>query len=144
MGELIIAGNIKCEATLQLIREMQIAYPFVVYAGLVEDLEPLFARTRLFLAPTRYAAGIPHKVHLASSHGIPSLTTSLIAEQIGWSGQQAFLLADTPDQFAAAIRSAFSDTARLSEIRRNMIRAFNRDCDPNAFARNIDAIVRGG
>lgn len=144
MGELIIAGNIKCEATHELIRAMQAAYPFVVYAGLVEDLTPLFARTRLFLAPTRYAAGIPHKVHLASSYGIPTLTTSLIAEQIGWDRQQAFLLADTPEQFAAAIRSAFSDIAQLNEIRRNMIRAFNRDCDPSAFARNINAIVRAG
>lgn len=143
LKQLIIAGNIKCEATLTLIREMQEAFPFVVYEGLVDDLDRLFARARLFLAPTRYAAGIPHKVHLASSHGIPTLTTSLIAEQIGWSGRQAFLLADTAEEFAAAVRSAFSDSEGLLTIRRHMLEAFNRDCDPVAFSRNIEAIVRG-
>lgn len=144
MGQLIIAGNIKCAATLELIAEMQQRYPFVHYVGLVDDLDALFARARLFLAPTRYAAGIPHKVHLASSHGVPSLTTSLIAEQIGWAEQKAFLVADTAAEFAAAVRSAFTEPDTLQAIRRNMLRAFNRDCDPVSFARNIEAIVRSG
>jgi GT2 family glycosyltransferase len=141
-GQLIIAGNIKCEATLQLIAEMQEQYPFVSYEGLVDDLDALFARARLFLAPTRYAAGVPHKVHLASSYGVPTLTTSLIAEQIGWSEQKAFLVADSPVEFVAAVRTAFAEPEKLHAIRSNMIQAFNHDCDPASFARNIDAIVR--
>lgn len=144
LNHFVIAGNIKCDATLELIKEMQAVFPFVVYKGLVDDLPQLFSRARLFVAPTRYAAGIPHKVHLASSFGIPALTTSLIAEQIGWAGQEALLLADTPAEFADAVRSAFSDPSRLSVIRRHMIRAFNQDCDPVAFSQNIKDIVDGG
>ncbi|MFM7312098.1 MAG: glycosyltransferase [Cyanobium sp.] len=144
MGELIIAGNIKCAATLELIEEMKEQYPFVRYRGLVDDLSSLFAQARLFLAPTRYAAGIPHKVHLASSYGVPTLTTRLISEQIGWDRQQAFLLADTAEEFVAAIATAYSYPDQLQDIRRKMIQAFNHDCNPDSFATNIRAIMQPG
>jgi GT2 family glycosyltransferase len=141
LKQLIIAGNIKCQTTRDLIKTMQERYSLVSHFGLVDDLELLFQGARLFLAPTRYAAGIPHKVHLASSYGVPTITTSLIAEQIGWKNKQALLLADTPREFADAVRLAFSDPESLRQVRSNMIRAFNNDCNPQSFDRSIQAII---
>lgn len=141
LKQLIIAGNIKCEATLNLIKRIQEQFSFVEYVGLVDDLGRFFQRARAFLAPTRYAAGVPHKVHMASSYGIPTITTSLIAEQIGWKNKQALLLADTPLEFASAVRLAFEDLDSLRQIRGNMIQAFNNDCDHQAFARSIKEVV---
>ncbi|MEG8026173.1 glycosyltransferase family 4 protein [Sphingomonas aurantiaca] len=44
----------------------------VVLHGVVEDLQPLYDRCRVFVAPTRYAAGIPLKVVEAMGEGFPA------------------------------------------------------------------------
>lgn len=142
MKKLIIAGNIRCEASLALIKSIQKGYPFVTYMGLIDDLDLLFSRARLFLAPTRYAAGVPHKVHLASSYGVPTLTTSLIAEQLGWSKLKSLFVFDTPDEFTHAIRVAFEDLDAFTQIRQSMLQVFNRDCDPAVFGGNLRSIVQ--
>ncbi len=54
----------------------------VVLHGVVEDLQPLYDRCRVFVAPTRYAAGIPLKVVEAMGEGIPCVVTPLLADQL--------------------------------------------------------------
>src|SRR6185436_9003382 len=56
----------------------------VQVTGPLPSLRHLYETARLFIAPTRYAAGISHKVHEAAAHGLPVITTSLIAAQLGW------------------------------------------------------------
>jgi glycosyltransferase involved in cell wall biosynthesis len=51
--------------------------------GRVENLDEIYDQSRIFIAPTRYAAGIPHKVHEAAAHGLPCVATELIARQLG-------------------------------------------------------------
>ena len=38
--------------------------------GSVDDLTELYGRARVFIAHTRFAAGIPFKLHHASAHGL--------------------------------------------------------------------------
>ena len=54
----------------------------VACLGPVPDLTGEFARARLFIAPTRFAAGVPFKVHEAFSYGLPAVTSLLLAEQL--------------------------------------------------------------
>ena len=35
----------------------------------------LYDRARLFIAPTRFASGLPHKIHEAAAFGLPVVTT---------------------------------------------------------------------
>lgn len=60
-----------------------LASPRVVLCGMVEDLDPLYSQCRLFVAPTRFAAGIPLKVVEAMGHGIPCVATPVLADQLG-------------------------------------------------------------
>ena len=43
--------------------------------GPVADLTPVYDSHRIFVAPTRFAAGLPHKVHEAAAHGLPVVAT---------------------------------------------------------------------
>lgn len=50
------------------------------------DLTPHLDRARVFVAPTRFAAGIPHKVEMALSRGVPTVCSELLADQLDLAG----------------------------------------------------------
>ncbi|MGN6423663.1 MAG: glycosyltransferase [Asticcacaulis sp.] len=52
----------------------------IIVTGLVDDLDPWFARTRAFLAALRYGAGSKGKVLSAMAHGVPVVATDIAAE----------------------------------------------------------------
>ncbi|MDC7682865.1 glycosyltransferase [Asticcacaulis sp. BYS171W] len=49
----------------------------------VADLVPYFDDARVFVAPTRFAGGIPHKVQNALAYGLPTVCSELLARQLG-------------------------------------------------------------
>src|SRR5262249_16660025 len=52
--------------------------------GFVRDLTEFYDSARVFVAPVRYAAGLPHKVHESAARGLPVVATPLLAAQLGW------------------------------------------------------------
>ena len=107
--------------------------------GPVADLPALFNRARVFVAPTRYAAGIPHKVHQAAALGVPVVATSLLARQLGWRNGEHLLVADTPDEFAKAVTRLHGNAQLWANIRAGALGRVAQDCDPAVFA----AALRG-
>jgi len=57
-------------------------HPRVTLRGPVTDLTPLYDSHRVFVAPTRFAAGVPYKVHEAASFGLPVVATDLLRRQL--------------------------------------------------------------
>jgi len=88
----------------------------------VDDLTPLYEDARVFVAPTRYAAGIPLKVIEAAARGIPIVCTTLVAEQLGWENGIELLAADSPAAFADAIASLYSDRVLWLRLREGALR----------------------
>ncbi|MFY8107038.1 MAG: glycosyltransferase family 4 protein, partial [Elstera sp.] len=109
--------------------------------GPVEDLTPLYDRSRVFVAPTRFAGGIPHKIHEAAAHGLPVVATSLLAEQLGWTNGVELLTADDPDAFARQIATLYQDEALWTRLRNAALARMAQDCDPQEFARRVQAVV---
>ena len=105
----------------------------VHFTGRLDDLETVFDRARVFIAPTRFAAGIPHKVHEAAAFGLPCVTTSLLARQLGWRDGRELLAADDPVAFAAHCRALHEDEALWADIRARGRAAVERDCSPATF-----------
>lgn len=101
--------------------------------GPVDDLRVLFDRARVFVAPTRFAAGIPHKVHQAAALGVPVVATSLLARQLGWQDGRHLLVADTPGDFGAAVARLYRDPVLWQELREAALAQVTTDCDPDAF-----------
>lgn len=116
----------------------------VHFLGRVEQLDSLYAGCRVFVAPTRFAAGIPHKIHEAAAAGIPVVATSLLAKQLGWRNKRELLVADEPADFAGACARLYRDPELWQAIRDRAARAVAADCDPEKFSEHLAAIIRQG
>jgi GT2 family glycosyltransferase len=134
-SRLIIAGWLNEDV------EEQLSKLDVHLAGEVEDLTALYNNCRVFVAPTRYAAGVPHKVHEASAHGLPSVVTPLLASQLGWGHGHELLVGDDAEAFAAACVRLYKEPELWDAIRANALLKVESDCSPEAFAEQLRTIV---
>lgn len=114
-------------------RLRRIMGPGMALLGPVAHLTPLYAAARVFVAPTRYAAGVPHKVHEAAARGLPVVATPLLAQQLGWVDGEALLVGAEPEAFADAVLRLMRDDALWSRLRENALSCVARDCDPARF-----------
>ena len=105
--------------------------------GPVPDLETLFDQAKVFVAPTRYAAGIPHKVHQAASLGVPIVATSLLARQLGWEHEKHLLVADTAEAFASAIQRLFADPKLWMRLREAALQKVSEECNSEEFRTDV-------
>ncbi|WP_162561104.1 glycosyltransferase [Methylobacterium terrae] len=132
--QLHLVGDVKSTA----VRDM--AGPEVVLHGRVDDIAPIYDACRIFVAPTRFAAGIPHKVHEAAAHGLPCVTTALLADQLGWTDQVELLCSDDPISFAEKCVTLYHSERVWRTIRDNTLRAVARDCSPDTFASTVQTL----
>jgi glycosyltransferase involved in cell wall biosynthesis len=102
--------------------------------GRVEDLRSCYDSARLFIAPTRYAAGLPMKVHGAAAAGLPVVTTTLIATQLRWNHGEEVLIADRPEDFASACHRLYTDASLWERLRRNALACVGKECNPAEFS----------
>ena len=121
-------------------------HPNVEMLGPVTDLAPLYARHRVFIAPTRFAAGIPVKVLEAASYGLPVACTELLRDQLGWDGTSVVSASETdPDQFAAAIAKLHDNEPLWQQIRAGALERLQHDASPEHYARQLtEAVLAAG
>jgi GT2 family glycosyltransferase len=109
--------------------------------GPAEDLTRWFEAGRMMVVPTRFAAGVPHKVHQAAALGVPVVGTDLIVKQIGWRPDHEILAGSSPDQFAKACARLFTDKPLWTRIRQNALERCREECSPIAFAETVQRIL---
>jgi sugar transferase (PEP-CTERM/EpsH1 system associated) len=81
----------------------------VVVTGSVPDVHPFLAGAAMAVAPFRIAQGVQNKVLEALASGVPIVLTSKPARGISDPAKQFLLVADTPADFAATMRSVLED-----------------------------------
>jgi glycosyltransferase involved in cell wall biosynthesis len=84
--------------------------------GFVDDLEPLFQRNRVFIAPLRFGAGIKVKVLTAMGRGIPTVTTSVGSEGLQAESMRHLAIADDPEPMAEAIDRLLTDQTLWDQL----------------------------
>jgi GT2 family glycosyltransferase/SAM-dependent methyltransferase len=98
--------------------------------GRQDDLTSLYNEARVFVVPTRYAAGIPYKAHEAASFGVPLVVSNLIGEQLGWLHGNECLIAGTPIAFASECCRLYQDPNLWKRLRSNaLLRVINELSD---------------
>ena len=95
------------------------------------------------MAPTRYAAGIPYKVHEAAAYGLPVVATSLLANQLGWQYAPPIAVADDADSFAKKCVEIYTDKAAWSELRISALRRVQVECSLESFDLRVKEILAG-
>ncbi|MCW2264981.1 GT2 family glycosyltransferase [Gluconobacter cerinus] len=118
-------------------------HPRVDIVGPVHDLAPLFNRHRVFVAPTRFAGGLPFKVQEAAAFGVPMVVTTLLAGQVGWTDDVELLSAPADDakEFASDVARLYQDSTLWARLRSEALKAVERDCAPARFRQDLSKIL---
>ncbi len=118
-------------------RVRQLAVGSVRITGQVADLTPLYDCARVFIAPTRYSAGIPQKVHDAAARGIPIVATPLLASQLGWQDGSPLLVAGEAETFAKKCVQLHTDEVLWCRLREAAVERIRTDCSPELFEERL-------
>lgn len=107
--------------------------------GRVDNVSSFYANARLFIVPTRFAAGIPHKAHEAAAQGLPMVVTPLIASQLGWEEEVA--VGESPSGFAKACIALYNDPILWEAKRVSALKAVEHDCNRQHFQKTVEMIL---
>jgi glycosyltransferase involved in cell wall biosynthesis len=129
------AGVMKSQALLPYAPER------IQFMGMVPDLQSVYAEARVFIAPSRFAAGLPQKVYEAAAHGLPVVASSLLSRQLGWKHEKELLVADSPEQWVSAIQQLDKDPVLWNSLRERALAAVRREVAPEVFRTRISETI---
>jgi len=75
----------------------------VIVTGYVDELDPFYQKSGVFVVPIRAGAGIRIKILEALARGIPIVSTKMAAKGIGLENKKEILLAEKEKEFAQAV-----------------------------------------
>ena len=75
----------------------------VIVTGFQPDVRPYFDAVKLSIAPLRWGAGVKGKINQSMGLGVPVVATSVAAEGMELTNGRDVLIADTAEEFAAAM-----------------------------------------
>lgn len=138
-ARLVLVGNITREIRTKFERHD------VVALGRVDDLQDVFNSVRLSIAPTRFAAGIPQKVHNCVGHGVPMVITPLLMAQLSWNDSVGCLSAPWQDAraFAEAVLTLHEDQAVWRAVRERGLKQVYDECNQERFRHDLRDICEG-
>jgi GT2 family glycosyltransferase/glycosyltransferase involved in cell wall biosynthesis len=113
----------------------------IVMLDRVQELTSMYDRVRVFVAPTRFAAGLPHKVHEAAARGVPVVGTPVLAQQLGWEDGIQFGVGADAETFADRCIQLHEREQLWRKIREAGIAAVQRECSPDLFEKQLQAIL---
>jgi GT2 family glycosyltransferase len=121
--------------------QSEIVDPSVRILGAQSDLRPLYERARVFVVPTRYAAGLPFKAYEAAGYGVPMVVSPLIAGQMRWSNDVDYFAAGNHDQMAEYCVRLYGDEQLWERLRANSLARVESELSPAAFADNLHSVL---
>ena len=141
----LVRSRLGPTATLHLVGACEapsvrrLASPDVQVHGRVESPAPHMDSARVFIVPTRYAAGIPHKAHEAAARGLPMVVTPLIAAQLGW--QDIVAVGGDAGSFAGHCIQLHEDAQAWQQQRDAILTAVARDGSPATFRAAVERLL---
>jgi glycosyltransferase involved in cell wall biosynthesis len=118
-------------------------HPRVTLRGVLADTEPLYDSHRVFVAPTRIAAGTPYKVHEAASFGLPVVATEVLRRQLGWNDGTDLLVAsgNDPALFAQQVVRLYRDAALWQALRDAALERLRQENDAAGYAAAVEFVL---
>ena len=113
----------------------------IKYHGWLESLDSVYAETSLVVVPLRYGAGKKGKVNEAVVHGCPIVSTSIGVEGFPLLSEEDFILADSAEEFAAAIVKLLSDQELALKYADSAHSKIAKDSSFNSFVGKVASIL---
>jgi GT2 family glycosyltransferase len=136
------------QATLTVVGRLhpehrELEAPGVRLVGPVGDLGPVYDAARVFVAPVRFAAGVPLKILEAAGAGVPVVGTTLMAQQLDWTPGAEIAAADAPEAFATAAIRLHQDAAGWAAMSAAARQRVQVEHGPATFAQHVAALLGG-
>ncbi|MGF6530553.1 glycosyltransferase involved in cell wall biosynthesis [Paraburkholderia sp. GAS206C] len=143
-----VVRNAIPDATLTVIGHLhpghaELAQPGILLLGAIDDLSPYYDKAKIFVAPIRFAAGVPIKILEAAAAGLPVAGTALMAEQMLWTPGVEIMADDDPTRLAKACVDVYESAAAWNMMRENAQAQISQTYSPEAFRQNLDAVLSG-
>ena len=89
---------------------------FIETPGYVDDPQPFWARSQVFVVPLRAGGGMRVKILDAWAQGLPVVSTTIGAEGLTYRAGENILIADTPQAFAEAVLAILNDASLAQRL----------------------------
>ena len=136
-----VEGKLKCKCNItgkqHSSRLLNCKLEGVDLLGHVENLIPLYQQQKVFVATTRFATGIPWKVHEAMAHGIPCVISRLLADQLKIEDDVHAMVSNNAEEAVAKTVKLYQDKELWMKVRQAGFELIERDCDPEDFKKII-------
>ena len=129
----LLGSNLKDEVK-------ELASDKVIVTGYVPEVEPYFQKSRVFVAPLRFGAGMKGKIGQSLSLGLPTITTKIGAEGMGLIDHQDVLIADTDEEFAQAVIELYDNMELWQKLADNSLETIKR-YQPATVQTNLQALL---
>ncbi len=111
----------------------------VIIHGRINTILHFYEYARVFIAPTRFCAGVPCKVLEAGSYGLPVISTPIIASQLGWEG--IILTGGSPQEFAHHCITLHESRDRWTSQQTSIFKQIKHDFNPEIFHKTVDSLL---
>jgi len=128
--KLIIGGACPTDEILAL------ATDNIVVKGFIDDPETYYNKSKVFIIPHRYAGGIPWKLSESLAKGVPTVTSKIIANQMGLD-RATIGVGTEPWEIAQEIISMYTDPIRWNESRETGLEFIKKTHDPVTQKRRL-------
>ena len=129
----LLGSNLKDEVK-------ELASDKVIVTGYVPEVEPYFQKSRIFVAPLRFGAGMKGKIGQSLSLGLPTITKKIGAEGMGLIDHQDVLIADTDEEFAQAVIELYDNRELWQKLADNSLETIKR-YQPATVQTNLQALL---
>lgn len=111
--------------------------------GKVSCIDQYYNQCRVFIAPTRYAAGIPFKIHEAAANGIPVVATKLLCQQLGWINNEIIIGSEcNAVEFAVNVINLYNDKILWAQLQNNALHLIKSEMSYNSYKDTINRILK--
>lgn len=113
----------------------------IVILGHVPDLNNLFSRCKLSIAPLRYGAGVKGKIVTSLSYGVPCVATSIAVEGMGLEKGNNILVGDTPEEFSDAVVNLYTSPKLWMDLSESGLDLIHRKYSIDQFRINLKQLI---
>jgi glycosyltransferase involved in cell wall biosynthesis len=109
--------------------------------GYVDDIRDVLYKSAACVIPLRQGGGMRHKIPEAMAAGVPVVSTSMGAEGLDCTHGEHLLIADTPDDFAAAIGQLLTNEGLTRYLKENARKLMVESYSWSAIGKNFVNLV---
>ena len=135
-----IMGNIEVPEIEERIKAYCAQDPHTHYLGFMDRPEEIIQKARIFVAPSRIAAGIPHKLTVPTKHGVPIVTSSLISQQVFT--KDCFKSSNSVDEFIANIEILYRDRSKWHAASQQSSAYVRQELNPKNYEAAFMSLIK--